>query len=96
MRLVKATGAYDPSRFMAPVAIPPAPVDLATLRWLAQWSANIVDYIDTDDYSTPFPWSSLTGSPAFAAQFPGEWVFGVEMPRSPAQRVLRGIRQPSG
>ena len=81
LRLVKATGVYDPTRYQIAVFAPPAQPDLYTLRWLAQWSVNIVDFIDSDDYSTPFPWARLTGSPAFAAEFGAEWVFGVEMPR---------------
>ena len=79
--MVKATGAYDPTRYQIAVFAPPASGDLSTLRWLAQWSVNLVDFIDSDDFSTPFPWARLTGSPAFAAEFGAEWVFGVEMPR---------------
>ena len=81
LRVVKATGAYDPTRYQTTVFAPPMPPDLYTLRWLAQWSANIVDFIDSDDFSTPFPWAKLAGSPAFAAAFGSEWVFGVELPR---------------
>ncbi len=81
LRLIKATGVYDPTRYQIAVFSPPAQPDLYTLRWLAQWSVNIVDFIDSDDYSTPFPWAKLAGSPAFAAAFGSEWVFGVELPR---------------
>ena len=45
-------------------------------RWLAQLAVNIVDFIDEDDYSTPFNWNqSQIGS---ARQ---GWVFGTELPR---------------
>lgn len=40
-----------------------------TNRWLAQLAVNIVDFIDTDDFNTRWQWT------------PGQWVFGVEMPR---------------
>jgi hypothetical protein len=42
------------------------------LRWLAQLAVNIVDYIDSDGYSTAFGWDP--GNPQ-------EYVFGVELPR---------------
>jgi len=40
-----------------------------TNRWLAQLAVNIVDFIDNDDFNTRWQWT------------PGQWVFGVEMPR---------------
>ena len=55
-----------------------APVDTPeydAARWLAQLAANIVDFIDTDDYCTPFNWNS-----AFAASTENGWVFGAELP----------------
>ena len=41
-------------------------------RWLAQLAANIVDFIDADDFNTVFNW--YTGDPK-------DVVFGVELPR---------------
>jgi hypothetical protein len=62
----------------APSLTNPAPTSGSsqydTLRWLAQLSANIVDYIDSDDYSTPFYWPAAAGDP-------NGWVFGTELPR---------------
>lgn len=49
------------------------------LRWLAQIAVNIVDFIDTDDYMTPFNWDTV-----MAHQDPTKpvtWVFGTELPR---------------
>ncbi|MBY0523188.1 MAG: hypothetical protein K2R98_07305 [Gemmataceae bacterium] len=59
--LRQLTGAADPA------AKDVQQVD--ALRWLAQLAVNIVDYVDRDDFSTPFNWSGK------------EWVFGTELPR---------------
>jgi hypothetical protein len=84
-----ATGAMDPDQAYAPklantmVPIPPettiAP-QFSALRYLAQLAVNIVDYIDTDGYSTPFNWYTYTPPAGGAPK--REWVFGVETPRA--------------
>jgi hypothetical protein len=72
-RLRAVTGAIQP-----PAAAPnPETADFQALRWLAQLSVNIVDYIDYDDISTPFNWytdTSVNPPKPF-------YVFGVELPR---------------
>ena len=45
----------------------------AASRWLAQLAVNIVDFIDTDDYITPFNW--------FGSGATAEYVYGTELPR---------------
>src|SRR5262249_24399511 len=47
--------------------------EFLALRWLAQLAVNVVDYLDNDDYSTPFLCTNATGK--------AEYVFGVELPR---------------
>jgi hypothetical protein len=76
-RLVKATGAVPPQTLFAP--------NFATAdhynatRWLAQLAANIVDFIDDDDFSTPFNWNP-SPDPTLANGDSG-WVYGVEAPK---------------
>jgi hypothetical protein len=78
LALVTATAATDPRTTRAPPASP----DLA-LGWLAQLAVNMVDFIDSDDYVTPFNWGGdpLIWTTAAAPPYPGEWVFGTELPR---------------
>lgn len=68
--LIRVAGAQDPN-----VVIPPmgnTTPEYQAARWLAQFAVNIVDYIDNDDYVTPFRWDT---------QGNGEYVFGTELPR---------------
>jgi hypothetical protein len=48
-----------------------------TNRWLAQLAVNIVDFIDEDDYSTPFNWFTDTAAKPNVPYF----VYGTELPR---------------
>src|SRR5262249_38218649 len=61
---------------VALTATPKTP-EFNALRWLAQVAVNIVDFIDSDDYMTPFNW--------YVAAYPehpmGDWVYGTELPR---------------
>jgi hypothetical protein len=77
-RLWKATGTGDPNLIGPPRN---GEVGLRAERWealrsLAQLAVNIVDFIDNDDYITPFNWY-----PPSPRNPPGEWVFGTELPR---------------
>lgn len=62
-------------------------------RYLAQLAVNIVDYIDDDEFVTPFRWfpDDAAGriDPAPANQ---EWVFGVESPKVTLSEVYSEIR----
>jgi hypothetical protein len=66
------------TRLRAAVGIAPAG-DAPTNRWLAQLAVNIVDYIDSDDISTPFYWQSFDGT--WESNNNSQVVFGTELPR---------------
>jgi hypothetical protein len=84
-RLVLATGAFDPYMYN-PAAVPavtPTQQQLYALQWLAQLAVNMVDFIDTDNYITPFNWGSY-GNAAFQATYGIQaqfWVYGTELPQ---------------
>jgi hypothetical protein len=75
--LIRVTGARDPN---VNANMQPTAPDYQAARWLAQLAVNIVDYIDNDDYSTPFNWYPGV-VPAATTANPEGWVFGVELPR---------------
>jgi hypothetical protein len=56
-------------------------------RQIAQYAVNLVDFVDNDDYSTPFNWNPsqiiLAGDSQATqdAKMRAGWVFGVERPR---------------
>src|SRR5262249_39247487 len=52
--LWRVTGAGNPALTPPPGATNHEPARWDALRYLAQLAVNIVDYIDTDDYITPF------------------------------------------
>lgn len=68
--LQRSTGAYPLAAAFALGANSP---EYRANRWLAQLAVNIVDFIDKDDYMTPFQWDPANNS--------GEWLFGTEKPR---------------
>jgi hypothetical protein len=70
--LWRVTGTGDPSAIGVPPlsASDPLYPRWNALRALAQLAVNIVDFIDSDDYSTPFMWHPS-----------GQWVYGTELPR---------------
>jgi hypothetical protein len=76
-RLITVTGMTGPYNNGNPGAAMPAatPAQYATLRFLAQLSANIVDYIDTDDVMTVFQWAPTPVPPDTG------YVFGTELPK---------------
>jgi hypothetical protein len=98
-RLLAATG------LPAPV-VPSAPTDeeLRPRRWLAQLAANVVDFIDEDDVSTPFNFytsADASNDPAFDVgtlsasdlELPRYWVFGTELPRVVLNEVLAEFQE---
>lgn len=77
-RLVQATGAVPYN-----AAITPTPEQTNARRYLAQLAANIVDYIDDDECSTPFYWDAYD---------PNAVVYGVEAPKLVLNEVYAEIR----
>src|SRR5262249_51959330 len=75
-RLVLVTGAKDPND-PANMGMIQAADEYAAARWLAQLAVNIVDYVDYDDYMTPFEWNAGDTTMGNAK----EVVFGTELPR---------------
>ncbi|HVS36483.1 MAG TPA: hypothetical protein VMS17_13040, partial [Gemmataceae bacterium] len=77
-RLLAATGMTGVYNNLGSMT-PPSQPQFLTLRWLAQFSANIVDYIDADDVMTEFVWTS----PGNAAPYNNDTgiVFGTELPK---------------
>ncbi len=94
---------WPPTGVRARVLDPTSPTDeeLKPLRFLAQLAVNIVDFLDPDDYSTPFmfytdmdgypladPWAQdANGNPKY-------WVFGTEKPRVVINEVLFEYQEP--
>ncbi|MCI0743548.1 MAG: hypothetical protein L0Y72_31350 [Gemmataceae bacterium] len=76
--LIFATGAKDPNQATMKNIADSMQPDYEAARWLAQLAVNIVDYIDNDDYMTPFLWN---GNWAGSIGGPPEWLFGTELPR---------------
>ncbi len=79
--LRKVTGAGDPNDASLPADQKNA------LRWLAQLSVNIVDFVDSDDYITPFAWSK----PDPNSRGSWQWVYGTELPRLVVNEVYAEI-----
>jgi hypothetical protein len=85
LRLITVTGSYNP--YAAVTLGIPNDQQVNGLRALAQIAVNIVDFIDEDDYMTPFPIGGL-GDKAFlsyvqslSAQKQKQlWLFGTELP----------------
>jgi hypothetical protein len=69
--LLKVTGGRDPNTQVPKGGPAVSPGEINAARWLAQLAVNIVDYIDNDDYMTPFDWKT-DGS---------EILYGTELPR---------------
>ena len=72
-RLCAVTGALTPAQAYGLAPGNGQSPQYQAIRYLAQLAANIVDYIDTDDQSTPFNWDTEVTHPG--------WVFGTETPR---------------
>ncbi|MDW8222545.1 MAG: hypothetical protein RMJ82_06315 [Gemmatales bacterium] len=96
---------WPPHGVRARVANPLDPTDdeLKPLRYLAQLAVNIVDYLDSDNYSTPFMfYTDMDGYPLDDPSRPGNapapnlryWVFGTERPRVIINEALFEYQEP--
>jgi hypothetical protein len=70
--LWRVTGTGNPADIVAP---PVSASDPLYPRWnamraLAQLAVNIVDFIDSDDYMTPFVWHPQSGAGVFGTELP--------------------------
>jgi hypothetical protein len=89
VNITNAAGTYTYTVAAAtPTAATPSP-QYDALRYLAQVSANIVDYIDADDISTAFTWDP-------SATAVGGTVYGVEKPRLVLNEVYGEITNDKG
>lgn len=105
MYLPQPTGMASPPYQIDDTVNPVVPVtqgEYDALRWLAQLAANIVDYIDNDDISTPYVWNPdpvapISGNPYDAGNFAASpvidnrVVFGTEKPRLVINEVYAEI-----
>ncbi len=82
-RLVQATGAFPINDPSVTASLPATDPRYMALRWLAQLAVNIVDYIDDDDFITPFAWNRFA---------PWEIVYGTELPKLVVNEAYAEIR----
>ena len=95
---------WPPTGVRARVQDPTNPTDeeLKPLRFLAQLAVNIVDFLDSDDYNTPFLfYTDMDGYPLADPWAPDDdngnlkyWVFGTEKPRVVINEVLFEYQEP--
>jgi hypothetical protein len=74
--LVKLTGARDPRLVAGMDQLKDVTLEFRAARWLAQLALNIVDFIDEDDYMTPWQWIPIGNAQGYQP----ETLFGTELP----------------
>jgi hypothetical protein len=91
--LWRVTGCVNPATLnpatvmaqMGQKPTPPQVLQFYALQYLAQIAVNIVDFVDVDDFNTPFPWMQSTNKNQTltynANAATPQYVFGTEMPR---------------